>query len=54
MREGYRHPARISHDTEHLHHHRWDLLEEAEREKVKGRKRQSGKGLGEREVKKDM
>lgn len=66
MREGYRHPARISPDIEHLHHHRWDLLEEerrgeesrrAEREKVKEREAEGkevrGKGRGRERSQRD-
>lgn len=56
MREGYRHPARISPDIEHLHHHRWDLLEEtgeesrrAEREKVREREAEGREVRSKRE-----
>ena len=46
MREGYRYPARISPDIEHLHHHRWDLLEERGEER-RGEERRGEERRGE-------
>lgn len=48
MREGNRHPARISPDIEHLHHHRRDLLEETGEEGRRLRERKKVKERGKR------
>lgn len=53
MRERYRHPARISPDTENLHHHHWEHLEERGEESrgLRKKKKAEGKtGRGERGV----